>query len=56
MNPEDQLEFDTVPFGLCIVGVTIMTSGLLRRRKRKMMVAEVFILFFPVAPELNGTI
>ena len=27
---------------------------LLRKMKRKMMVAEAFVLFFPVTSELNG--
>ena len=45
---------DTVPFGCCIVGVTRMMFGFLRKIKWKMMVAEAFVLFFPVILELNG--
>ena len=54
LHPEDTLEVDTVPFGCCIVGVARMMFGFLRKTKRKMMVVEEFVLFFPVAPELNG--
>ena len=31
-----------------------MMCGLLRKTKRKIMVAEAFVLFSPVTPELNG--
>ena len=31
-----------------------MMFGLLRKIKREMMVVEVFVLFFPVTPELNS--
>ena len=31
-----------------------MMFGLLRKTKRKMMVVEAFVLFFPVTLELNG--
>ena len=31
-----------------------MMFGLLRKMKRKMMVAESFVLFFPVTLEING--
>ena len=31
-----------------------MKFGLLSMMKRIMMVAEAFVLFFPVTPELNG--
>ena len=31
-----------------------MMFGLLRNMKSKMMAAESFVLFFPVAPKLNG--
>ena len=31
-----------------------MVYCLLSNMKRKMMVAEAFVLFFPVTPELNG--
>ena len=31
-----------------------MMFGLLRKIKRKMMVAEAFVLFFPVTSELDG--
>ena len=33
-----------------------MMFGLLRKMKRKMMVAEAFSLFFPVTTEINGGI
>ena len=56
MHPKDPLEVDTVPFGRCIAGVTTMMYCLLRKTKRKMMVVEAFVLFFPVEPELNGGI
>ena len=54
LNPEYPLEVDTVPFGCCISGVNIMIFGLPRKTKRKMMVFEGFVLFFPVILELNG--
>ena len=54
MHPEDPLEVDTAPFGCCISGVIRRIFGLLRKMKSKMMVAEAFVLFFPVALELNG--
>ena len=44
--PNTHIEVDTVPFGCCIAGVTIMMFVLLRKTKRKMMVAEEFVLFF----------
>ena len=31
-----------------------MMFGFMRKMNRKMMVVEEFVLFFPVAPELNG--
>ena len=31
-----------------------MMFGLLRKMKKKMMVAEAFFLFFPVTLEING--
>ena len=31
-----------------------MMFGLLRKTKRKMMVVEAFVLFFPVTLELSG--
>ena len=31
-----------------------MMFGLQRKMKRKMMVVEAFVLFFPATPELNG--
>ena len=31
-----------------------MMFGLLRKMKRKMMVVEAFLVFYPVTPELNG--
>ena len=43
--PNTHIEVDTVPFGCCIAAVTIMMFGLLRKTKRKMMVAEAFVLF-----------
>ena len=33
-----------------------MMFGLMREMKRKMMVVEEFVLFFPVKPELNSEI
>ena len=56
LHPEEPLEVDTVPFGLCIEGVARMMLGFLRKKKREMMVAESFVLFFTVKPELNGGI
>ena len=44
--PNTHIEVDTVPFGCWIAGVTIMMFVLLRKTKRKMMVAEEFVLFF----------
>ena len=54
LHTEDPLEVDTVPFGFFIEGVTTMMFGLMRKIKSKMMVAEAFVLFFPVTLELNG--
>ena len=54
MNPDDPLEIDTVPFGFCIVRVTGMMFGFMRKMKREIIFAESFVLFFPVAPELNS--
>ena len=54
MHPNDSLEVDTVPFEFYIVGLTRMMFGLLRNMKREIMVAEAFVLFFPVALEING--
>ena len=31
-----------------------MMFGLMRKKKSKIMVAEAFVLFFPVTPEING--
>ena len=31
-----------------------MMFGLLRKTRQKMIVADEFVLFFPVTPELNG--
>ena len=31
-----------------------MMYCLMSKMKRKMMIAEAFVLFFPVSPELNG--
>ena len=53
LHPEDPLEFDTVPFGFYISGVPRMMFDFLRKTKRK-MVADAFVLFDTVAPELNG--
>ena len=33
-----------------------MMFALLRNTKSKIMIAEAFVLFFPVSPELNGGI
>ena len=54
LYPKDPLEVDNVPFGLCIAGVTRMMFVFLRKTKRKMVVAEEFVLFFPFTPEING--
>ena len=54
LHPEDPLEVDTVTFGFCIEGVTIMMFGLLRKMRRKMVVVAALVLFFTVALELNG--
>ena len=54
MHPKDPLEVDTVSFGCCIAGVTRMMFGLMRKIKRKIMVDEAFVLYFPVTSELNG--
>ena len=40
--------------GLTVGVDTIMMFGFLRKMKRKMMVDEVFVLFFLVTLELNG--
>ena len=53
LHPQYPLEGYTVLFGCCISGVTRMVSGLVRNMKRKIMVAENFVLFFPVTLELN---
>ena len=53
LNPKYSLELDTVPFGRCIVGVTRIKFGFLKKMKIKMMVAETIVLFFPVTPKLN---
>ena len=54
LHTEEPLEVDTLPFGRCIVGGTRRMFGLLRKTKRKMMVADAFVLFSPVTTELNG--
>ena len=54
LHAEYPLEVDTVPFGRYITGFTRMMYGFLRKMKRKMMVKEAFVLFFPVTLELNG--
>ena len=46
MNPEDPLKVNTVPFGSCIEGVIRTIFDFLRKMKREMMVAEVFVFFF----------
>ena len=56
LHPKDPLEVDTVSFGCCIAGFTIMMFGFLRKMTRKMMVVEAFVLFFNVTLELNGGI
>ena len=54
LHPKDPLEVDTVTFGCCIAGVTIIMFGFLKNIQSKIMVVEAFVLFFPVASELNG--
>ena len=54
LQPKYPLEIDTVTFVICIARVIRMMYCLLSNTKRKMMVAEAFVLFFPVTPELNG--
>ena len=51
---KDPLEVDTAQFGRCIAGVTRMMFGFMRKTKRKMVVVEAFVMFFPVTIELNG--
>ena len=43
-------------FGIKLIGggVTRMMFRFLRKMKRKMTVAEVFVLFFPITLEING--
>ena len=54
IHTKNSLEDDTVPFGCCILGVTRMMFGFLKKMKRKMMFVEAFVLFPPVTLELNG--
>ena len=54
LHPEDPLEFYTVSIECCIAGLTRIMFGLLRKMRRKMMVAEAFDLLFPVTLELDG--
>ena len=53
LHSEDRLEVDTVPFVCFIAGVNRMMFGFLGKMKREIMVVEAFVLFFPVAHELN---
>ena len=48
------LEVDRVPYECSVVGLSRMMFDLLRKMKREMMVAEAFVLFFPVTIEING--
>ena len=54
LHPEDPLEVYTVPIECCIAGLTRIMFGLLRKMRRKMMVAEAFDLLVPVTLELDG--
>ena len=48
------MKVNLVPYEWSVAGLTGMIFGLLRKTKRKMMVAEAFVLFFLVTLELNG--
>ena len=50
----DPLKVGSVPFECCIAGLTRMVLVLLKNMKRKIMVAEAFVFFFPVTLEING--
>ena len=54
LHIKEPLAVDTVPLGRCIAGVARIMIGLLRKAKKKIMVAETFVLFSPVTPEING--
>ena len=48
------MKVNRVTFECIVARVTRMMFSFLRKMKRKMMVAEAFVLFFPVTLEING--
>ena len=56
LHPEDPLKVNGVPFDCSVAGLTIMVFSFLWKMKRKIMVAEAFVLFLSVTIGINGGI